>query len=163
VSATQPRTDPPARIRVAVITFELHGRRFGLPAASVREIYPAVTITPLPGAPVSVEGVVDVRGTVAPVFDLRSRFGLPSRPQEPDDHLIIAQAADRVVVLRVDRALDLVQVPADQLQPAALPDVRLPHVAGVAQLPEGLVVICDLTAFLSSAESIQLAAALEAT
>jgi purine-binding chemotaxis protein CheW len=75
--------------------------------------------------------------------------------------MIIAQADGRLVVIRVDRAIDLAQVPADQLQ-AAVPDPRVANVAGVARLPDGLVVICDLTAFLSSAESIQLAAALEA-
>jgi light-regulated signal transduction histidine kinase (bacteriophytochrome) len=74
---------------------------------------------------------------------------------------IIARADERLVVIRVDRALDLVEVPADQLDATALPDTRVAHVAGVARLPDGLVVICDLTAFLSSAGSSQLAAALE--
>jgi purine-binding chemotaxis protein CheW len=139
----------------------LNGTRFGIRADAVREVYQSVTITPLPGAPPSIEGLVDVRGTIAPVYDLRSRLGLPARPPGPDDHLIIAQADARLVVIRVDRAIDLVRVPADQLEPA-LPDARPAHVAGVARLPDGLVVICDLTAFLSSAESTRLAAALEA-
>lgn len=145
-----------------MVTFELNGTRFGMLAEAVREVYQSVTITALPGAPTSIEGFVDVRGTIAPVYDLRSRLGLVARPQGPDDHMIMAQADERLVVIRVDRAIDLVRVPADQLAAAALPD-RVANVAGVARLPDGLVVICDLTAFLSPAESNQLAAALEAT
>lgn len=146
-----------------MVTFELNGTRFGVRAEAVREVHQSVTITPLPRAPASIEGFVDVRGTIAPVYDLRSRLGLPARPQGPDDHLIIAQADGRLVVLRVDRAIDLVQVPAGELAAQALPDPGAPHVAGVARLSDGLAVICDLTAFLSPAESSQLAAALEAT
>ena len=145
-----------------MVTFELNGTRFGMLAEAVREVYQSVTITALPRAPTSIEGFVDVRGTIAPVYDLRSRLGLVARPQGPDDHMIMAQADERLVVIRVDRAIDLAQVPADQLQ-AGVPDPRVANVAGVARLPDGLVVICDLTAFLSPAESDQLAAALEAT
>ncbi len=146
-----------------MLTFELSGSRFGMLAASVREVCQSATIAALPHAPSSIEGFLDVRGTVAPVFDLRRRLGLAPRPQEPEDHLIVAHAGARLVVIRVDRAIDLVQVPADQLERPGQLDARLAHVAGVARLPDGLVVICDLTAFLSSAESAQLAAALEAT
>lgn len=146
-----------------MVTFELDGTRFGMLAEAVREVCQSVTITALPGAPGSIEGFVDVRGTIAPVYDLRSRLGLSARPQGPDDHMILAQADGRLVVIRVDRAIDLVQVSAAELGAAALPDARVANVAGVARLGDGLVVICDLTAFLSPAESSQLAAALEAT
>jgi purine-binding chemotaxis protein CheW len=164
VSATRSTSEPSSDAAlVAVVTFELNGTRFALLARAVREVYQSVTITPLPHAPASIEGFVDVRGTIAPVYDLRSRLGLPGRPQGPDDHLLIAQADERLVVIRVDRAIDLAHVPADQLDAAATPDSRVANVAGIARLPDGLVVICDLTAFLSPAESNQLAAALEAT
>ena len=163
MSATRSTSKPSTAAKlVAVVTFELNGTRFGMRAEAIREVYQAVTITPLPRAPASIEGLIDVRGTIAPVYDLRSRLGLSPRPPGPDDHLLIAQADGRLVVVRVDRAIELVQVPADQLEPATAPDTRMAHVAGVARLPDGLVVICDLSAFLSSAESAELAAALEA-
>lgn len=145
-----------------MVTFELNGARFGMLAEAVREVHQSVTITPLPRAPASIEGFVDVRGTIAPVYDLRSRLGLPARPQGPDDHMILAQADGRLAVIRVDRAIDLVRVPAEQLN-AARSHPGAAHIAGVARLPDGLAVICDLAGFLSSAESDQLAAALEAT
>lgn len=148
---------------VAVLTFELGGTRFGMLAASVREVHPSATIAPLPRAPSAVEGVLDVRGTMAPVFDLRSRLGIEPRVQGPDDHLVIADAGERLVVVRVDRAIDLVHVPARDLETAVGLDAGLKSVTAVARLPDGLIVIHDLAAFLSSKESEQLAAALEAT
>jgi purine-binding chemotaxis protein CheW len=147
----------------AVVLFELSATRFGIRAEAIREVYQAVTITPLPRAPASIEGFVDVHGTIAPVYDLRSRLGLPARAPGPDDHLLIAHADERLVVIRVDRAIDMVLVPAGSLQAAAGPEQRAASVAGVARLPDGLVVICDLGAFLSAEDTDRLAAALEAT
>jgi purine-binding chemotaxis protein CheW len=131
-----------------------------LPAASVQEVCQAVTISPLPQAPAVVEGVLDVRGTMVPVFDVRSRFGLEPRAAGPDDHLVIASAGGRSVAVRVDRALDLVRVASEQIQAAEQLGANLRHVVGVARLADGLVVIHDLAAFLSQAESDQLAAAM---
>jgi purine-binding chemotaxis protein CheW len=145
---------------VALVIFDLGGNRYGLPAASVQEVCQAVTISPLPRAPSAIEGVLDVRGTMVPVFDVRGRFGLAPRAAGPDDHIIIASAGERSVALRVDRALDLVRVAPDQIQAAEQFSSNLRHVVGVARLADGLVVIHDLAAFLSQAEADQLAAAL---
>jgi len=145
---------------VALVMFDLGGDRYGLPAASVQEVCQAVTISLLPRAPSAVEGVLDVRGAMVPVFDIRSRFGLEPRAAGPDDHIIIASAGARVVAVRVDRALDLVRVASDQIQAAEQFSSNLRHVVGVARLADGLVVIHDLASFLSQAEADQLAAAM---
>jgi purine-binding chemotaxis protein CheW len=146
---------------VALVIFDLGGARYGLPAAAVQEVCQAVTISPLPRAPSVIEGVIDVRGTMVPVFDVRGRFGLAPRAAGPDDHLIVARAGERPVAVRVDRALDLVRVAPDQIQAAEQLSSNLGHVAGVARLADGLVVIHDLAAFLSQAEADQLSAAMK--
>jgi purine-binding chemotaxis protein CheW len=114
----------------------------------------AVLPVPLPGAPGVIEGVINLRGTVVPVIDLRRRFRLPQRPIEPTDHLVIARAAGRLVALRVDRVVDLARV-----EP---PDVQEVAAARVAKLPGDLVVIQDLAGVLSEAESSALDQALPA-
>lgn len=140
--------------------FEVAGQRYGLDAADVREVLRAVTPTPLPRAPSVIEGIINLRGTIVPVLDIRRRFQLPLRPVEHTDHLIVAWAGERLVALRADRAVELVPIgPADVDQAeAVLPGVN--YVAQVVRFPEGLVLIHDLRTFLSAAESAALAAAL---
>lgn len=143
-----------------VLCFDLHTHRFGLPVAVVREVVRAVAVSALPKGPPIVEGVVNVRGRVVAVLDIRQRFGLPRREIDPDQHFIIAQAGARLVALRVDRTTDVIAVEPGAVEPAShlAPGVR--HVAGIAKLPDGLLVIHDLERFLSLDESQQLDAVL---
>jgi purine-binding chemotaxis protein CheW len=143
-----------------VLVFELAGQRFGLPALIVREVVQAVAITPLPGAPPVVEGVINCRGRVLPVFDLRQRFHLPAKPLDPADHLIVADAGSRRVVVRVDQAVALETVALDELTETRALVPGCDHVAWIARQAEGLVLIHDLATFLTRAEADRLEAAL---
>jgi purine-binding chemotaxis protein CheW len=147
--------DSAERAHLEFLIFDLEGVRYGLPVAEVREIVRAVLPVPLPGAPRVIEGVINLRGTVVPVIDLRRSFRLPERSIEPSDHLVIARAAGRLVALRVDRVTDLARV--------APPDVQDVAAARIAKLPGDLVVIQDLGALLSEAESSALDRALPAS
>jgi purine-binding chemotaxis protein CheW len=135
-----------------VLVFEVAGQTYGLPSADVRELVRAVAITALPSAPAVIEGVVNVRGQVLPVLDLRARFRLPRRPLDPSDHFIIASAGTRGVILRVDRATHLAIVDAASVQPADTLGPNTAYVAGVATLETGMVLIHDLATFLTDAE-----------
>jgi purine-binding chemotaxis protein CheW len=143
-----------------ILVFEVGGQRYGLPVAAVRELVRAVTITPLPKAPAIVEGVVNVRGTLAPVLDIRARFRLPPRSPRHTDHLIVARAGERLVALRVDRALELMRLEpgAAERAEAVLPGVG--YVAHMAKCPDGVVLVHDLNTFLSHAEAAELSTAL---
>ncbi|HUQ82397.1 MAG TPA: chemotaxis protein CheW [Gemmatimonadaceae bacterium] len=141
-----------------LLTFTLDGDRYALDAATVRLVERAVAITPLPRAPALVEGVIDVHGTLAPVFDLRRRFGLAARELTADEHLIVASAGDRLVAFRVDEALDLVAAPDDLAHVPPLAGGAAGE--GVARLSDGAVAIYDLTTFLDASERATLDAAL---
>lgn len=141
------------------MTFELAGRSLALPAGVLLEVAPTVAVAPLPKAPPIVEGVINVRGSLVPVLDIRQRFGMPPSALTPDQHLIIAQSGPRVVALRVDRALDLVVVDEDAIQSAARVAPGVEYVAGIAKLADGLLVIHDLESFLSLEEAQQVDAA----
>jgi purine-binding chemotaxis protein CheW len=147
-----------------LLTFELDGRRCALPAEAVLEVHRVVAIAPLAGAPRIVEGVVDLRGRLVPVLDVRAKLGLPPSPLALSNHLIFARllrdgGGERTVALRVERALAVVRVPPELIEdprPIAGPVLA----AGVAKLADGLVVIHDLRAFLSLEEALQVDAAL---
>jgi purine-binding chemotaxis protein CheW len=112
-----------------------------------------VAVAPLPRAPPIVEGVINVRGALVPVLDIRQRFGLAPQPLALDQHLIIAQSGSRVVALRVDRALDLVDVEENAIESAATLTPGAKYVTGIARLPDGVLVIHDLERFLSLDEA----------
>src|SRR5207237_886575 len=145
-----------------ILIFEVGGQRYGLPADGVRELVRAVTITPLPKAPAIVEGVINLRGTIVPVLDIRARFRLPAKAAQHTDHLVVAWAGQRLVALRVDRALELTQLDNADVENAepVLPGVE--YVARVAKCPTGLVLVHDLNTFLSQPEADELATALPA-
>ena len=154
-----PTRDPTPALR-EILVFEVGGQRYGLPSADVLELVRAVTITPLPGAPAVIEGVVNVRGRVLPVLDVRARFRLPVRPLDPSDIFIVASAGRRRVILHVDHATHLALVDEACIQSPETLGPNATYVAGVARLKEGLVMIHDLTTFLSSAEAASLDEAL---
>jgi purine-binding chemotaxis protein CheW len=128
-----------------ILIFEVGGRRYGLPASDVRELVRAVAIVPLPLAGPGVEGVVNLRGQVIPVIDLRARLGLPARAVAPSDHMIVAESEGRLVALRVDRALDLVRLDADTVAAG----VGETEETRVARLPDGLAPLLDVRGVLA--------------
>lgn len=145
-----------------LLVFLLEDREYAVRVALVRQIVRAVAVTSLPEAPEVIEGVVNWRGFVVPVLDIRSRFRLPPRPLHPGQHFIVARAGARTVALRVDRASGLVEVPESSVRSVreAAPGAR--HTEGIARLPDGLVVIHDLERFLSLDEGERVDAVLAA-
>jgi purine-binding chemotaxis protein CheW len=148
--------------RREVLIFVLDGQRHALWTDDVRELLRAVAVAPLPGAPAVIEGVIDVRGRIVPVLDLRRRFGLLPRAIDPADHLVVVTIGPRLLALRVDRALDIATI-----DPASLEELRplVPRavsLAGVAQTADGLAVIHDLGTFLGGSEGVALDRALAA-
>ena len=143
-----------------IAVFELDGRRFALPLGDTVEFLRALTCTPLPKAPPVVEGVINLRGTVVPVFDLRQRFRMPPRTPDPSQYLIVARNGTRIVALRVDGIVDVVQIDAEDIADVSTDVEDAEYVAGVAKFPDGLVLIHDLRTFLSAPEAERLATAL---
>jgi purine-binding chemotaxis protein CheW len=127
-----------------------------------------VEISPLPGAPAIIEGIVNVRGTVVPVFDIRARLGLPPRAIDAGQHLVILSSGKRASAVRVDTAEDFVTISdADITKPASLAESGVKgasprHLAGIAATPDGTTIIYDVASFLSRPESEALEEALGA-
>jgi purine-binding chemotaxis protein CheW len=147
---------------VDVLVFSLNGHRYGLPVADVWEVVRAVALAPLPKAPPIVEGVINVRGRLVPVLDVRARFRLAAQALAPADFFVLARAGERLVALRVDAGVQLAQLASGDVESLEQVVSGAGYVAGVGKLPDGLVLIHDLRTFLASAESAQLTEALEA-
>lgn len=145
-----------------LLVFEVAGVRYALELPSVREVVRAVLISPLPEAPAVIEGIVDIRGELVPVYDLRMRFGLPPRALHPDERLVIAWTGSRLVSFRCERTEWVEHVPRSRIDERdAVPGAGR-HIAGVARLADGLVLIQNLAEFLEAAEAESLDVALSA-
>lgn len=141
------------------VLFALDTGRYALPIDSVERIVRAAEVTALPKAPAVVLGALDLAGDILPVFSLRRRLGLADRPLSISDQFVVGRTRRRRVILCVDAALGLVDGPGAAVDAAALAP-GLAHIRGVISLPDGLVLIHDLDAFLSDDESRALDAAL---
>jgi purine-binding chemotaxis protein CheW len=146
---------------VRLLLFIVDDVQYAVRSEVVAEIVRAVAVTPLPNVPEVVEGIIDVRGRVVPVFDLRLRFGRRSRPVIPADHFVLVRAATRLAALHVDRVLDLIDVDDTSVDRLESQVSSTRQVTGVALLPDGMALIHDVDAFLSAAEAETLDAALE--
>ena len=144
------------------LLFRIEGITFAIPAADVREVVRAVAITPLPGSPPIVEGVINVRGVIVPVMNARARFHLPERPLSLSDQLIVCLTGERVIALRADSSIGLQALEADKIASADDVTVGLTHLAGVARTADGLILVHDLATFLSEAEGEAIEGALAA-
>ena len=153
----------PGAIEVELLVFDLEGRSFGLPSREVVELVRAVAISPLPAGPRVVAGVINLRGRVVPVFDLRVRFGLPDSPLEPTEHFVVARAGRRIVALRADHAARLASFSRDEIEEAERIITGARYFAGIAKTSSGVVFVQDLEAFLSEAEAASLDGALAET
>jgi purine-binding chemotaxis protein CheW len=143
-----------------VVVFGLEEQRYALRLFAVQQIVRMAEITPLPQAPGIILGVIDIRGEIVPVFDIRRRFQLPEREISVSDHLLIARTSERTVALAVDQVFGVTT-----LNPGMTtePDRILPglaYVEGVVKLEDGLVFIHDLDTFLSTEETATLERAL---
>jgi purine-binding chemotaxis protein CheW len=142
------------------VLFRLDDNRYALPLEIVERAVRAAKVTPLPLAPAVVLGALDVEGDVIPVFDLRRRFQLPERPLHPAQQFVLASAAGRRVALRVDATLGVIERPLSEIAAATRVVPTAEHFIGLIRLEDGLVLIQDLTRFLSAEEGRDLDRAL---
>lgn len=136
-----------------IVQFEVDAQAYGLPAAQVEEVLPAIAPARLPRTPSIVEGVINLRGAIVPVLDLRARFRLQAKVTDVGDLMIVARAGGRRVAIRADRVIGLVELKPGDIHAAKTIFPTENHIAQIATGPEGVVLLHDLAHFLSRAES----------
>jgi purine-binding chemotaxis protein CheW len=141
------------------IVFKLADESYGIEVDKVRTIERMSPVTRVPKTPPFVKGVINLRGNVVPVIDLRGRFGLPE--VEPDDNtrIVIVHVADMEVGFIVDSANDVIDLTEDMVEdpPEIVGGVKAKYLRGVAKLEDGrLLVLLNLSEVLNKAEIVQL-------
>lgn len=147
--------------QVQLVTFRVGGEEFGLDVFAVHEILRYQEPTPMPRAPEFVEGVLDVRGTLVPVVDLRRRFETPEVRYDFDTRIILVDFNEERLGLVVDSVTEVLRAPETAVSPppAYIRGLAAEFVRGIVRVGERLVILMDLDRILSSDERIALAQA----
>lgn len=131
-----------------ILIFALDQQRYALPSLLVQELARAVEIIFVPGAPKELEGVIDYRGKIVPVLDLRRYLDLMPRAPQPTDCLIILRIDERFFAIRVDRALDVSLVDPAKNEETLVSQVGIT----VVHVQDGTVIVLNLVPLLTRVE-----------
>ena len=147
---TEPEVGSAAATQLVV--FRIDRSEYALPVVNVGEILRMVAIAPVPEAPEWLPGVINLRGKVIPVIDLRTRLGLPHRDAGLNTPIIVAEHQGQMVGLVADSVTELLTVPLDSVEP---PDARVGTanaVESVARAGERLIMIFDIERVCAGSE-----------
>jgi purine-binding chemotaxis protein CheW len=138
-------------VATELISFAIGSDQYGVDIMAVREIKGWSEITHLPKQPDYVRGVLNLRGVMVPIIDLRCRFGQGLTEATPMHIVIIVQVEDMQVGLLADRVLDIVSFEASQVQPVprAVQSARIDFLSGLVTVEGGMIAIIDLHNLLS--------------
>jgi purine-binding chemotaxis protein CheW len=154
METTDAAGQPPVEVeRLQLVTFDLDTERYALPIARVHEILRVGAITRVPHAPAHVRGVMNVRGRLLPIVELRSVLGLPALDVGFESRVVMAEVDKTLVGLLVDRVGYVVAIPQSALErpPPELLDKRRDCIAGIAAHGDGAIVVLDATRALARA------------
>lgn len=143
-----------------IVVFTLDELKYALPLNLVIRVIHAVEIRNLPKAPAIVAGIINVKGEIIAVIDVRKRFGLTSREIEADDQLIIADTGKRKVALWVDAVTGVENIDSNQRVDTSENLSYAKYINGVVKVNDHLILIYDLEQFLNLEEESQLEMAL---
>jgi purine-binding chemotaxis protein CheW len=133
------------------LTFSLGREEYGVDILKVQEIKGYSAITPIPNTPPYVKGVMNLRGTIIPVVDLRSKLGMAAAEYTPFTVIVVVKVGSKTMGLVVDAVSDVLNIPGTSLQPA--PDfgaqVDAAFISGLARAGDKLVVLLDLDRVLA--------------
>jgi purine-binding chemotaxis protein CheW len=137
------------------VSFVVAGEEFGVNILKVQEIIRPVDITRVPHAPEFVEGVINLRGRILPVIDLRTRFGFPERAQDDETRIIVVEIGSQTVGFMADAVEEVLRVDVTSIEPAPELAVGIDahYLRGVAKLDERLLILLDLEGILSTDET----------
>lgn len=135
-----------------VIVFQLKDEEYGIPVQQVQSIERMMHITRVPKVAKFVKGVMNLRGVVTPIIDLRKRFGIDEVQYTESTRIIIAGVNDMEVGLIVDAANDVIDIPEGAIEPPpqVVGSVEVEYLNGVAKLDRRLLILLNLDKVLNS-------------
>ena len=159
---TEPHGDTYSQYTIEqLVVFTLDNTLYALPLNVVIQVIHAIAIKKLPKAPGFISGIINVRGSIIPVVNLRKRFSLPDREISLNDHLVIADSGKRTIALLADEVTGIKDIIPGQFFSTREPLPYAKYIRGVAKIQADIILIYDLEKFLSLDEETELEEALK--
>jgi purine-binding chemotaxis protein CheW len=137
-----------------VVGFRIGNETFGVRIGSVREIVRVPEITSVPSAPETVEGVINLRGKIIPVMDLRKRFGQTEIRPDKKNRILVVELENKLVGLIVNAASEVLKIAPSEIEPpgAVFAEGESGYVTGVGKLKGRLIILLDIAKLLQRPE-----------
>lgn len=141
-----------------LVAFNLANEEYGVGITQVQEIVRLPDITRIPGMPDFIEGVINLRGKIIPIIDLRKRFSLGNKAMDDKSRIVVANTLGHVIGLIVDNVSEVVNLSGEQIEPIppTIATIDAEYLAGVGKLDKRLVILLNLEKLLSDIEQIAL-------
>jgi purine-binding chemotaxis protein CheW len=137
-----------------IVGFRIGRETFGVPISLVHEIVRVPEITAVPDAPECVEGVINLRGKIVSIVDLRKRFGEKEVTNTKKNRILVTEVENKMVGLVVDAASEVLKLPQSDIEapPNVFEEGELNYVTGVGKLNNRLIILIDMTKILQRGE-----------
>lgn len=137
-----------------LVTFKIEDDEFGVDILKVQEINRMMTITRIPNAPDFVEGVINLRGKIIPIVDLRKKLGFPSKEYDKSTRIIVIELEGIVLGFIVDSVSEVLRIPSNTIEPppSIIRGIESEFIEGVGKLEDRLLILLELKKIFSVAE-----------
>lgn len=141
-----------------LVSFKIGTEEFGVDILNVQEIIKIVQITKVPNSPLFVEGVINLRGKVIPVIDLRTRLGLQKIEHDKDTRIIVVELSKSTIGFIVDAVNEVLRIPISitEAPPEIVAGVDSEFIKSVGKLDDRLLILIDLNKILLQDEAKQI-------
>lgn len=139
---------------IQLVSFNIGEEEFGVNILKVQEINKLVQITKVPNAPVFVEGVINLRGKVIPIIDLRTRLGMEKKDHDKNTRIIVVEIEKRTIGFVVDSVSEVLRIPKGITEPPPelVAGIEADYITAVAKLENRLLIMLDLDRILTKDE-----------
>lgn len=140
---------------IQLVTFKIADEEFGVDILRVQEIIRMMPITKVPKAPFFVEGVINLRGKVIPIIDMRRRFGMATNAHDGQTRITVMDLQGQVVGFVVDAVREVLRIKESTVEapPQVVAGIGSDYLKGVGKLDDRLLILLDLDKLLSEAET----------
>lgn len=137
-----------------LVTFKLENEEFGVDILKVQEINKMMNITKIPNAPSFIEGVINLRGKIIPIIDLRKRLGFYNRGYDKSTRIIVVELDGLVLGFIVDSVSEVLRIPGNTIEPppSIVAGIESDYIEGVGKLNDRLLILLELKKIFASPE-----------